>query len=726
MIKKHFYPTIFLLLLSLCLSAQENIWQTAIYASDDWRYIEGSSSVPDNWREIGFDDSSWNVGPGGIGYGDGDDQTIIAQTLSLFMRRTFTLSDKSKILEILFSGDYDDGYIAYLNGVEISRENITGPGTWDNTTDGEREGRIYQGGGPAPDFLEDNFNSVLVDGENVLAVQTHNWSANSSDLTTLYWLSFLSTEALPEFGPLDEIINVGNTGNSGGFDSTLPIVRINTNDQEIPDEPKIFGEMEIVWNGNGALNNSLSNANEFSGNIRIEKRGQSSLFIFPKVSYLFETVDQNEEDLDVSFLNFPAEEDFILHGPYSDKTLMRNVLIFDIANKMGQYASRTRYVELMVNDSYQGIYVMMERIKRDENRVDIAKLNVDEIEGDDLTGGYIIKIDKGAPDWVSAYDVATASDKKLQYQLVYPRRDDIVPEQREYIKTYVDSFEQVMVTPGSTLNDKSYLDFIDIESFVDHFLLVEFSMDVDAYRFSSYMYKDKDSKGGKLQCGPLWDFNLSFGNADYCDGWMPTGYMYNRQCDQGNPFWWGRLMQQEEFRDHAKCRWQELREGVLHQDNLFQYIDEQVNLLSPAIERNYEQWPILDQYVWPNPVVTGSYEGEIEVLKEFITGRLQWMDNNLFGICDSTITVDPEEGFDFVISPNPSSDYLNILFGIELNVETTIEIYDMLGRSIPIKIHGFEEKKIILDVQSIRSGVYNLLVTQGGKEYGVVPFIIVN
>lgn len=709
----------------MSLIGQNDVWQTAVYASDEWKYMPGSASIPENWNEVDFDDSSWDEGQGGIGYGDGDDRTIISSTMSLFMRRTFTLSDKSKIIRALFSADYDDAYIAYINGVEISRENISGTGAWNSGTNGEREARIYMGGGPSANFLSNNLDELLIDGENVLAVQTHNWSTTSSDLTSLYWLSFLSTEAMAEFGEIDDILNTGGF-NAGGFNSTLPIIRINTNNVEIPNEPKIEGDMAIVWNGEGVNNNSEGEANEFQGNIRIEKRGQSSLGLFPKVSYLLETVDADGEDIDVSFLNFPEEEDFILHGPYSDKTLLRNVLIFDIANKIGQYATRTRYVELMVNGIYEGIYVVMERIKRDENRVDVAKLRAEDISGDELTGGYIFKIDKDAPDWFSAYDVATAPGKKLEYQYVYPRRDDIQPEQENYIQSYVDSFEQVMLTPGGTIGGKSYLDFIDLESFVDHFLLVEFAMDIDAYRFSTYMHKDKDSNGGKLKCGPLWDFNLSFGNANFCDGWNPNGYMYFRNCDQGNPFWWGRLFSRDAFADHAQCRWQELREGILNENTLFEYIDDQVALLNPSLDRNYERWPIINEWIWPNPEVQGSYDGEVDFLKDFITDRLRWMDNNLFGVCDSTLVIEPAEGFDFVVSPNPASSELNLIFENEIVGDIAVELYDMIGKRLTVKNTISADNRMTLDISAYPPGVYNLILIKDGEAYETIPVVFIN
>jgi len=274
---------------------------------------------------------------------------------------------------------------------------------------------------------------------------------------------------------------------------------------------------------------------------------------------------------------------------------MRNVLIYELANQMGQYATRTRFVELEVNGSYEGIYVMMERIKRDNDRVDIAKLRDIDIEGDEITGGYIIKIDKGIPDWLSQYNMQNNIQDKLHFQFVYPRRENVRLEQRSYIQNYVDSFEVAMFNPTVPIGGKFFYDFIDVESFVDHFLLVEFAKDVDAYRFSSYFYKDKDSNGGKLKCGPLWDFNIAFGNGDYCEGWMPQGWMYYVHCDRGNPFWWNKLFSQPVFINHAKCRWQELRETVLHPDNIFQIIEEKRSELGPALGRNFDRWPVIGQ-----------------------------------------------------------------------------------------------------------------------------------
>ncbi len=176
--------------------------------------------------------------------------------------------------------------------------------------------------------------------------------------------------------------------------SNLPIIIINTNGLSIPyDNPRIVAEMGIIYNGQGERNNISDSLNNYSGKISIEIRGASSSG-WSKKSYGIETQNDDGSNNNVSLLGMPEENDWILYASYYDRSFLRNVLTFKLANDMGWYASRTRYCELVLNGEYQGIYVLMEKIKRDKNRVDISKLNPDEISGDDVTGGYIIKVDK--------------------------------------------------------------------------------------------------------------------------------------------------------------------------------------------------------------------------------------------------------------------------------------------------------------------------------------------
>ncbi len=194
------------------------------------------------------------------------------------------------------------------------------------------------------------------------------------------------------------------------LDSTrLPIVIINTSGGTIVNEPKIPATMGIIANDNGSYNHTTDPFNDYDGNIGIELRGSSSQALFDKKNYGIELWTGVEQDTSASLLGLPAEEDWVLHGPYSDKSLMRNVLTFELWSRTGWYGSRFRYIELIINNGYKGVYVLMEKIKRDKNRVDISKLTETENNGDDLTGGYIVKLDKfdgtnSGEGWASPYD----------------------------------------------------------------------------------------------------------------------------------------------------------------------------------------------------------------------------------------------------------------------------------------------------------------------------------
>jgi hypothetical protein len=290
----------------------------------------------------------------------------------------------------------------------------------------------------------------------------------------------------------------------------LPQVFVNTNGQEIPDEPKIIAEMSIENKG------ELT----YEGFIGIEIRGQSSQ-MFPKKQYGFETRDSENEDLDVSLLGLPEEEDWILHAPYSDKSLIRNALIYDLSRDIGRYSSRLVFVELILNNIYDGLYILMEKLKRDKYRIDINKLKSSENEGEDLTGGYILKLDKeDSYDQLNSFSSSipppnSTNNQQIRFVFDTPDEEDITDEQRNYIKSYINSFETVLNSNQFSDTENGYSKYIDVDSFVDFFILNELSNNVDGYRLSTWLVKDKNEL---LSIGPIWDFNLAFGNANYCGG----------------------------------------------------------------------------------------------------------------------------------------------------------------------------------------------------------------
>ncbi|MBK8699923.1 MAG: CotH kinase family protein [Saprospiraceae bacterium] len=432
-------------------------------------------------------------------------------------------------------------------------------------------------------------------------------------------------------------IVAGHWGYAQVLRTSLPIVRIETQMASIPDQYKISGTMQIIDGGVGGYHTDLDAPNVYNGKIGIEIRGSSSQ-MFPKKAYSVETRDAEGNDLNFPLFGWPEESDWVLFPSYHEKSLMHNVLAMELYRKMGLYASRTKYVEVILNGAYQGVYVFMEKIKRAKGRVDIAKLEMTENTGDDLTGGYIIKIDKqtgsNAGGWVSEFQSNTIPPRSIYFQYEYP--DEITPAQQIYIRSYLNQFETALKGPDFEDEVSGYKKYIDVQSFVNFFILNEVSRNIDGYRLSTYLYKDKESKGSKLTIGPPWDFDITFGNADYCGGsrYDLFAYKFNEICPQDQyqlPFWWDRLLQDTSFVSTLReTYFWERKSGVLSEQAIYQTIDSLKNLLAEPQSRNFAKWPILGQHILPNPYpIPTSWIGEVQELKTWISNRLYWLDNNL-------------------------------------------------------------------------------------------------
>ena len=414
----------------------------------------------------------------------------------------------------------------------------------------------------------------------------------------------------------------------------IPHVQINTLNKEIVDEPKISSKM-IITKDSMIL---------YDGNIGIEYRGSSSQ-LFDKKSYGFETWDEKNEDMDYPLLGFPEEEDWIFYGPYSDKTLIRNKLIYDLSNQIGRYASRTKFCELTINNQYMGVYVFMEKLKRDKNRIAIKKLENDDLDSINISGGYIIKIDKSDDEngeqvyndfnaFISNYKPNYATYQSIWFNYEYPKPKDIHNEQKQYINSYFDNFEKAL--SGINFKDSlsGYRKYIDVESFIDFFILNELSNNLDGYRLSTYLHKNRNEK---LKIGPIWDFNLSFGNGNYCNGdkYDTWTYKFNETCSDDFwliPFWWEKLLEDPYFVNKLKERWNELRKKELSDENIFQMIQNYISILkneSGAVYRNYSKWNVIGKYLWPNNYVGNSYESEIDYLIKWIAKRNNWLDKSI-------------------------------------------------------------------------------------------------
>lgn len=427
-----------------------------------------------------------------------------------------------------------------------------------------------------------------------------------------------------------------------GVGDEIPYISIDTRGNYIIDDPKISADMSIWYSNTNILNNPIG----------VEFRGSSSQIEFNKKSYGIELRDQFNMDTALVLLDLPKEEDWALIGPFSDKTMLRNIIPYQLANEMQYYAPKTKVVELGINNIYQGIYVLTEKIKRDKNRVNISKLEPNDNTANVISGGYILKIDKATgeggdnfsyePNFSFRSDYDTKGEvlayppydfkrsEETYFIYEYPKATAITNPQKNYIQEYIANFEQALIEEDFITENRTYFDYIDIQSFVDNFILNELTGNPDAYRLSSFLYKDR---GGKLFFGPIWDYNLSLGNDNRS---IATRWVYQYNSFYPNDlwlvhFWWTKILSDPKVKLLIKDRWQSLRGDVLNNQNIFQLISSHQTLLqsSNSINRNYERWDVINIFLPYNGQVAGSYEGEIKHMNQWLNTRLSWMDDQI-------------------------------------------------------------------------------------------------
>ncbi|MBK6329818.1 MAG: CotH kinase family protein [Bacteroidetes bacterium] len=596
-------------------------WESCVLDNQSWKYRVPTAAIA-NWTSPLFNDASWTVGTGGIGFGDGDDNTSIpTNSVSVYMRRSFNIVDTSLIHSAYFCMDFDDGFIAYLNGIEIARSNMAVNPAYNALATASHEAQLYQGYQPNYYLINAQaLDTILKNGTNVLCIQTHNAAANSNDLTSRPFLQLSITNATYNYSPTPAWFTPPYY-----LQTKLPIISINTLGQNIVDDPRIICDMGIINNGPGNLNCILDPFNDYNGKISIEFRGSTSQ-MFPKKPYGFSTVDALGNNVNVSLLGYPKEHDWVLLNPYTDKTFMRDVITHDLGRAMGNYTSRTQFVELVINGQLQGVYVLLEKIKVDKNRVDIEKITPTMNSGDSLTGGYIFKIDKttgNAGNWWN-------TTQGVSIQTHDPNWLQITAAQNNYLTNYINNFENVLWGPNYNNPNTGYRKLANVYSFVDFFIINEISNNIDGYRLSTFVHKDRDSKCGRFTMGPYWDFNLSFGNGDYCNGYPYTGWQMYQGCGDGSSKWVDRMLQDQWFKNLLNCRWNELRQNILSTPNVLARIDTYANYVRQASVRDSAIWQTIGTYVWPNGWIANSWQGEIDSMKLWVSNRMNWIDANMF------------------------------------------------------------------------------------------------
>ena len=437
--------------------------------------------------------------------------------------------------------------------------------------------------------------------------------------------SLLIYDDIPNAGSAGTFMDVAlNFGSSparpfGFSSSNLPIIEITTTNKAINNyvkEQVIFR----TFDSPSGMNNNQKDAPTFDGTAYMEWQGWSAPGL-PKKNFDFDVANSLGAKIDVPLLGLPAENDWVLKAEYNDRTLMKNHLVFDLFNKMGRYAPRTRFCEVVLDGEYVGVYTLQEKVKRDKNRVKIEKLEPAELTAPGITGGYIYEINTtgNAFDWTSAY--APINDSTTEYdvdfRIVYPDRDEIPAQQVSYLKSFTDSFEAALASPQYQDSAQGYRKYTDVYSFIDFMLLSEFSANYDTYGRSFFMVKENSENGGKLKAGPPWDFDQGFGHYwPSTKGWVwqITNYYWPF------PFWWSKFWSHEQYRMETECRWKSYRKEALSDTAVFNTMDSLKQRISLAVQRN--------DFVWKSPNGL-NFQDHFDKLKKWITSRLKWIDDSL-------------------------------------------------------------------------------------------------
>ena len=489
--------------------------------------------------------------------------------------------------------------------------------------------------------------------------------------------------------------------------SNLPIIVIDTHGQTVVDEPKITATIGIINNGPDSINNITDPFTDYNGWIGIELRGNSTQTLFPKKPYLFETRDSSGENLDVSLLGMPEDNDWILLASYIDRTFIRDPLAHYLSALMGSWSSRCRFCEVVVNNEYLGVYILTEKIKRGKNRVDIKKLEPDDTSSARITGGYIYEVTGFGGDF---------GENRL---LHYPKPEDITEDQLNYIKNYDDNFRISMLLPSYSDSVYGYEKWINTDSFIDEILIQELMRNGDAYGWSAYFHKNRDDK---LEAGPAWDFDQSSGNSSLRDGEKTSGWILDYGGYQ--PFFWKMLFKEKKFNSRLRLRWNELRKNNFSDKNILSFIDSCAYYLEQAQERNFEKWPILGVFTWRETIGyqnRDTYQKEVDYLKSFMTARAEWMDNQLkleTTAITSEINSLPDNFYLYQNFPNPFNPGTKISYTLDKRAMVQLKVYDILGREIEMLVSEIQNAgrySYEFNAEKLVSGIYFYKLTAGNS-----------
>ena len=412
------------------------------------------------------------------------------------------------------------------------------------------------------------------------------------------------------------------------FSSHLSVVSIETGGVVIPGRPEqgqhvkdiensfIQADMRI-YDREGELN-KLSSQPVLESKINIRVRGNSSR-TFDKMGYLFKFTDDAGMERKLEVMGMEKDSTWVLHGPYLDKTLMRNYMWYNLAGQIMEWAPDVRYCEVFLDHEYQGLYVMAEQISMGEGRIEMTKY-----DGKSNISSYIVCADRESVNDVQYLDNFTSYALRIngKLEVKYPGASRITPELTEYISRDFSRFEKALYSFDYDTARYGYQNYIDVDSFVDYFIINEVTQNTDAGLYSTYFYKDVS---GKLKMC-VWDFN------NCCDNYIEDQTPMAGFFMQYRP-WYFMLCKDEAFMEKVITRYHQLRKGILSEEAVESYIAGVQSYLGPAIERNFGKWgysflPEKD-LLYEDERKIGSYEAAVEQYETRLVRRMRWMDEHI-------------------------------------------------------------------------------------------------